>query len=96
MNNVAKLFKQYLDEDVYIMSIYENEEFYICLLNFKEYKGIGPSLPTIYYSKENKEYKLVYPQEPNNVVNDTKNSALVYGEELFWEDDGLLDRDLDA
>lgn len=96
MNDVIKLFERYLDEDTYIMSIYENEEFYICLLNFKEYQGIGPNLPTIYYNKKTRHYKEVLLNEPNTIVEDTKNSHLVYGEELFWEDDGLLDKDLDA
>ena len=96
MDDYLELFKQFIDEDSYIKSIYENEDFLICILDFKRYMGEGPCLPFVYYSKETKDFKLIYPQEPNNVVDDTKNSTLVYGEELFWEDEGLLDRDLDA
>ena len=96
MGNFINIFKRYLSDDVYIMSIYENDEFYICLLNFKEYQGIGPNLPTVYYNKKTKQYKEVLLNEPNTIVADTKNSKLVYGKELFWEDDGLLDKDLDA
>ena len=96
MGNVIDIFKPYLNDKTYIMSIYENDEFYICLLNFKKYQGIGPNLPTIYYNKKTKQYKEVLLNEPNTIVEDTKNSHLVYGEELFWEDDGLLDRDLDS
>ncbi len=96
MENFINIFKRYLSDDVYIMSIYENDEFYICLLNFKEYQGIGPNLPTVYYNKKTRQYKEVLLNEPNTIVADTKNSKLVYGKELFWEDDGLLDRDLDA
>ena len=96
MENFINIFKRYLSDDVYIMSIYENDEFYICLLNFKEYQGIGPNLPTVYYNKKTRQYKEVLLNEPNTIVADTKNSKLVYGKELFWEDDGLLDKDLDA
>ena len=96
MDDVVKIFEQFLEDDVYIMSIYENENFYICHLNFKEYRGVGPSLPVVYYDKRTKDYKLVMLSEENSIVEDTKNSNLVYGEELFWNDDGLLDRDLDA
>ena len=96
MNNIVELFNQFVNKDIYIMSIYENDEFYICHLNFKEYKGEGPSLPVVYYNKNTKEYSLVMRYEKNSIVEDTKNSNLVYGEELFWNDDGLLDRDLDA
>ncbi len=96
MENFINFFKRYLSDDVYIMSIYENDEFYICLLNFKEYQGIGPNLPTVYYNKKTRQYKEVLLNEPNTIVADTKNSKLVYGKELFWEDDGLLDKDLDA
>ena len=96
MENFINIFKRYLSDDVYIMSIYENDEFFICLLNFKEYQGIGPNLPTVYYNKKTRQYKEVLLNEPNTIVADTKNSKLVYGKELFWEDDGLLDKDLDA
>ena len=96
MSKVVELFKQFVKEDIYIMSIYENEDFYICHLNFNKYKGKGPSLPVVYYNKNTNEYKLVMRYEENSIVEDTKNSNLVYGEELFWNDDGLLDRDLDS
>lgn len=97
MNNIIELFQQYVTEDSHILSIYENDECYICILDFNsDYKGEGPCLPIVYYYKDTKEYKEVYPQQDNSIIRDTKNSECIYGEELFWEDDGLLDRDIDA
>ena len=85
-----------MTNDSHILSIYDNDECYICILCFNSEKGEGPCLPVIYYYKATKEYKEVYPQQDNSIIEDTKNSTCVYGEELFWEDDDLFDRDLDA